>query len=221
MASIIKNLFIPAYNLAKGENANGRLYYEEARKEATPLLKGILKISIASGALFAVSACMGRFSPSYSLLGSSLVVAGGIVVGRKVASPFIINVSSIAGGLLLIREGCGSFLIKPLVQSVKEALHGIAQMDSVADVSVDLASCAYRIAMSYFRGVVGIASLGLGLRYIGSALKNEAKPSHFIDRGVNSFSKKSASYFIPLFGYKKYTPAPKDLPKAAPRPIVK
>ncbi|MBS0649320.1 MAG: hypothetical protein JSS10_08880 [Verrucomicrobia bacterium] len=216
MTNIVKSLFIPAYNLAKGRNAYGRLYYEEARKEATPLLKGIFKISLAAGALFAASACMNRLSASYSLLGTSVLVVGGIVVGRQIASPFIIHISSIAGSLLLIREGCGTFLIKPLIQSVKEALHGIAGIESLADIGIDLASCASRIALGYFRGIIGIASLGLGLKYIGNAVRTEVKPSHFIDQNVHSLAKKCASFLLPLWGYKKYIP---DLPKADLRPL--
>ena len=204
MVNLVQGLFIPTYNLAKGRDLTGfSLSRYEARKEAKKLLNAIFKVSISLGGFFALSAFMHKIAPKHSLLGACVLTGGCAFLSQQRVSPLIASASTITAGLFIIRAGVGDLVLSPLVQSVKAALHWVAE----PQVSLNLAlSCVSGIACGFFRLVGGLASLGLGLYVMDRTSQQGPKSRHFFDRGVRYLSKKCASGLVALFGYKKYIP---------------
>lgn len=203
MVNLIQGLFIPTYNLVKGRDLHTgfSLSHYEARKKAKKLLNTIFKVSISIGGFLAFSALMHKIAPKHSLLGTCVGATGCAFLSQQRVSPLIAHASTITAGLFIIRAGVGDLVLSPLVQSVKAALHWVAE----PQVSLSLAlSCVSGIALGFFRSVGGLASLGLGLYVMDHTSQQGPKSRYFFDRGVHYLSKKCASGLVALFGYKKY-----------------
>jgi len=213
MVSLVKDLFISSYNIAKGRDFNSgySLSHHNASKEAEKLLTRLFTISVAVVGFFATSAILHRVSPNHSLLGTSLLTTGCMALSVQKSSPFLANVGKITAGLFIMRGGVGSLVVSPLDRTVKAALHWSAQ----PYVSLNLlVSCVAGVAFGYLRCLGGLASLGMGLWLLESASRQEPKSPHPVDRRIKGLSKKWAYGLAELFGYKIYRPP-------APNPPLK